>query len=291
MEQMPHPVKRAYDATTRRAQSAETRQRIVDSARFLLLECGYRATTVAAVANGAGVSIDTVYEPVGRKPMLLREVIEQSISGTDRVVVAEERDYVQVMQAQADPARKLSSTPRPCAPSTPEWRRSRRRPARCVDDRTRGARGVAGDHHPAGGEHEAACSEPPRRRRSTQGSVDRGSRRHPLDHQQPRFYVLFVQERGWTPQRYEAWLADTWARNPPPLFLTRLDRQPRTPWIVHEGSHVRRVVWRPVCHGTRPAVSRSDRDKQGAPLRFRKGLLPATSLVAGAGFEPATFGL
>ena len=28
----------------------------------------------------------------------------------------------------------------------------------------------------------------------------------------PELYVLFVQERGWTPQRYEAWLADTWAR-------------------------------------------------------------------------------
>jgi hypothetical protein len=48
-----HNVKRrTYDATARRAQSAGTRQRIVDTALALLLERGYRATTVAAVASG-----------------------------------------------------------------------------------------------------------------------------------------------------------------------------------------------------------------------------------------------
>jgi hypothetical protein len=26
------------------------------------------------------------------------------------------------------------------------------------------------------------------------------------------FYHLLVEERGWTPDRYEAWLADSWAR-------------------------------------------------------------------------------
>ena len=41
----PKPVeRRAYDATSRQAQSANTRQRIVDAARSLMLERGYRVT-------------------------------------------------------------------------------------------------------------------------------------------------------------------------------------------------------------------------------------------------------
>ena len=37
---------------------------------------------MAGIANRAGVNVDTVYELVGRKPVLLRELIEQAISGT-----------------------------------------------------------------------------------------------------------------------------------------------------------------------------------------------------------------
>jgi len=32
----------------------------------------------------------------------------------------------------------------------------------------------------------------------------------------PEFYLLLVRERGWTPERVEGWLADTWRR----LLLT-----------------------------------------------------------------------
>ena len=217
MEQMPHPVKRAYDATTRRAQSAETRQRIVDTARALLLERGYRATTVAAVANGAGVSIDTVYELVGRKPMLLREVIEQAISGTDRAVVAEERDYVQAMQAEPDPARKLELYAAAMRAIHARMAPLAARPARRVDDRTRSPRGVAGDHHPAGREHAAPRSEPPRRRRSTRGSVDRRSRRHPLDHQQPRALRAVRPRARLDPAEIRSLARRHLGSDPPPL--------------------------------------------------------------------------
>ena len=47
---MAGPVnKRTYDATARQAKSAATRQRIIDSARALIVEGGYRATTIAAI--------------------------------------------------------------------------------------------------------------------------------------------------------------------------------------------------------------------------------------------------
>ena len=49
-----------------------------------------------------------MYELVGRKPMVLREMIEQAISGTDHAVVAEERSYVMAVRAEPDPAKKLA---------------------------------------------------------------------------------------------------------------------------------------------------------------------------------------
>src|SRR5438105_4697222 len=93
MGAMARPVKkRSYDSAGRQARSAETRQRIVDAARRLIIQNGYRATTVSAVAVAAGVSVDTVYALVGRKPVLVTELVEQAISGTDHAVVAEQRE-------------------------------------------------------------------------------------------------------------------------------------------------------------------------------------------------------
>jgi AcrR family transcriptional regulator len=100
--------RRSYDASGRRARSAETRQRIIHAARSLMLTDGYRATSLAGIAASAGVNVDTVYELVGRKPVIVRELIEQAVSGTDHPVPAEERDYVLAIRAEPDPRRKLA---------------------------------------------------------------------------------------------------------------------------------------------------------------------------------------
>jgi len=72
------PVKRSpYGNAARQAKSLETRQGILRAARALMLERGYRASTIAEIARRAGVHVDTVYELIGRKPVLLRELIEQ----------------------------------------------------------------------------------------------------------------------------------------------------------------------------------------------------------------------
>src|SRR3982074_897880 len=102
---MDDTVKRRYDASSRQLRSAETRQRILEAARALIVENGYRATTTAAVAALAGVNVDTVYALVGRKSMLLRELIEQAISGTDHPIATEQRAYVQAIRAEPAPAK------------------------------------------------------------------------------------------------------------------------------------------------------------------------------------------
>lgn len=105
---MASSVKRPYDNDRRTAQSQNTKLRILEAARQLLMAKGYRATTVAQVARAAGVHHDTIYALVGRKPEILRELIEMAISGADGPVAPEEREYVQRMLAEPDPRQKLA---------------------------------------------------------------------------------------------------------------------------------------------------------------------------------------
>src|SRR5580658_2901186 len=105
---MPTPVKRRYDATRRRQAAARTRSAILDSARQLFTERGYAATSMTAIADRAGVALDTVYAAVGRKPELARLLIETAISGTDQAIPAEQRDYVRAIQAAPDAETKIA---------------------------------------------------------------------------------------------------------------------------------------------------------------------------------------
>src|ERR1700749_3779662 len=66
----PKQVKRTYDATRRAAAAARTRQSILEAARTLFAENGYSATSMAAIAQAAGVALDTVYASAGRQPGL-----------------------------------------------------------------------------------------------------------------------------------------------------------------------------------------------------------------------------
>src|SRR5262245_10827869 len=91
--------RRAYHAPRRLAQAAATRAAILAAARKVFIARGYRAATVADIAAEAAVAVDTVYATVGRKPALLRELVETAISGEDEAVPAEERDYVAWVRA------------------------------------------------------------------------------------------------------------------------------------------------------------------------------------------------
>src|SRR6478672_1401104 len=98
VNQDPRP-RRRYDSTRRAENAAATRHSILESARQLFVSQGYGRTTVAEIAEHAGVAVDTIYATVGRKPALLRELVETSISGGDRAVPARQRAYVQSIEA------------------------------------------------------------------------------------------------------------------------------------------------------------------------------------------------
>lgn len=63
---------------SRRAEQAlETKRLIVDAARRLFVTQGYGATSVAQIAEEAGVALPTVYASVGTKPTLLRLLLDR----------------------------------------------------------------------------------------------------------------------------------------------------------------------------------------------------------------------
>jgi AcrR family transcriptional regulator len=74
-------TKREYRSPLRAEQAAETRRRIVDAARVLLLERGFAATKLDQVATQAGVALPTLTGYFPNKAALLEEVLRAAVSG------------------------------------------------------------------------------------------------------------------------------------------------------------------------------------------------------------------
>jgi AcrR family transcriptional regulator len=83
-------ARRPYDSSRRRAEAAARRQSVLTAAGELFLQRGFAPTTVAAVADRAGVSPETVYKNFGGKTGLVRALYGQAIRG-DGPIPAEQR--------------------------------------------------------------------------------------------------------------------------------------------------------------------------------------------------------
>lgn len=204
--------RRGYRAPRRAEQAAGTRRAVLDAARELFLAHGYAATTVAQIAERAGVNVDTLYASVGRKPVLLREVVETAISGTDRAVPAERRGYVEAVRAASGARTKIGlyaaavaeMGPR-TAPILTALRDAAGRDPQCARLRTEITRRRAANMLLFAADL-----------RST------GELRTDLTDEEvadivwstnsAEYYVLLVHERGWTPERFGEHLADLWCR-------------------------------------------------------------------------------
>ena len=82
---------RRYSTALRAEHTALTRRRILDAAGRLFVEHGYVGTTLGAVAQAAGVSVQTVYNVVGGKAVLLKAVYDVTLAGDDEPVAMSDR--------------------------------------------------------------------------------------------------------------------------------------------------------------------------------------------------------
>jgi AcrR family transcriptional regulator len=94
--------KRAYHAPQRVAQAARTREAIIAAAKELFGQRGWAGTTVAAIAQAAGVSQKTVEAVFGTKAALLEAAVDYAIRGDIESVPVVRRAGVARIEAAPD---------------------------------------------------------------------------------------------------------------------------------------------------------------------------------------------
>jgi AcrR family transcriptional regulator len=193
---------RTYKSTTRERQAAETRHRIVRAAHRLLRTAGFSGMTIEAVAKRAHVSVPTVYANFKSKTGILTALLDQSMFG---------HNYDQVVrqaQSEIDPETRL-------------------RQSAAVARQIRSSQSAAFDLLRGAGVVAPELARLQRGRESLRYDKEesvitflRKSRklRPGLSHRTARdifwmltggdVYRMLVRERGWSPQKYQHWLAD-----------------------------------------------------------------------------------
>jgi AcrR family transcriptional regulator len=210
---MTDPVKRAYRSPVREAQARATRRAILEAAWSLFGEEGYVATTLDAVAQRAGVSVDTIYKTIGSKRRLLVEVLGMAVGGDDERVPVTERPETRRVLEEPDPRRQVSEFARGIAERVAR--------ARAVDDVLLSA--AAADPELASLREDIQF----RQRRNgvstfSQSVADHGGLRDGVDRDaagatvwvltSPEVHRLLLEGWGWSQERYALWLADVLGR-------------------------------------------------------------------------------
>jgi AcrR family transcriptional regulator len=90
-------TKRSYNSSRRTLQAAQTRDEVIRAAMDLFPSGGWAGTTLAAVAEAAGVSVETIYNGFGSKKGLLRATIDAAVVGdTEPIPFVERPEFLQL---------------------------------------------------------------------------------------------------------------------------------------------------------------------------------------------------
>lgn len=210
---MTEPVKtRTYISSLRARRAEQTREAILHAARGLFVSKGYRRTTVQQIAERAGVNVDTIYQAVGRKPAIMRDLVETAISGGSEAVPAQQRAYVQRIR-EAETAGEMIDI---YAQAITEIQQ-RMAPIFLA------LRDAALTDEPCSLLWKEISAR--RSRNMLEFAVDlraTGELRQDLDDQRvadivwsmnaAEYWVLLVEERGWSPADFTGWITDSWRR-------------------------------------------------------------------------------
>jgi AcrR family transcriptional regulator len=204
--------KRSYDSPRRREQAAATRRDILDAAQRLFERQGYAATKMSEIAEEAGVALKTVYAAFDTKSGVLRALWHTLLRGDEDDVPVMDRAWYREVLEEPDPERRL---------------RLNARNARAVKTRIAGVLHVIRQAALLDPDTEALWdriqSDFYENQRAIVQALDAGGALRPgldvaeaadilwtLNH--PDVWQLLVTQRGWTPERWEQWFADTSSR-------------------------------------------------------------------------------
>jgi AcrR family transcriptional regulator len=207
---MSEPVKRPrpYSSPLRREQAAETRRKILHSAQELFERDGYAATSMAAIATAAGVSLKTVYLAFETKSGLLRALWHLLLRGEHDSIPVGEQSWYRAVLDEPDPERQLRLNAR-----------------NSLIVKTRAGAMLEVIHSAASADSEIGAlwariqtEFHDNQRAIVQSIADKRALAAGLDVaaaadilwalNHPTLYALLASERGWLPARYERWLGD-----------------------------------------------------------------------------------
>ncbi len=201
--------RRGYHSPRRQQQAAATRRTILEAAERLFEQRGYPATTMEQVADEAGVALKTVYVAFSTKSGLLRALWDLRLKGDQEQAGVAERPWYREVVEEPDPGRQL---------------RRNARNARVVKERIAGMLKVLRSAAPVDPDAAALWrliqTDFYDNQRVIVASLHARGALRPglgvaratdilwtLNH--PDVWLLLVGERGWTPEQWERWFADT----------------------------------------------------------------------------------
>jgi AcrR family transcriptional regulator len=199
--------KRRYHSPRRQQQAAATRRAILEAAQRLFEKQGYAATTMAAIAEEAGVALKTVYVVFETKNGVLRALWNLRLRGErDEVPVAQQDWYREVVE-EPDPERQLRLNARNS--------RARKVSIGALLDAIRSGalvepeleelwNRIESEYH----DNQRVIAEGLHKKRALRRGLDVDRATDILwtiNH--PNVWQLLAG-RGWTPEEYEQWTAD-----------------------------------------------------------------------------------
>ena len=192
----------------RAARSRETRRRIIDAALRLFVDEGYMPTTMSAIAQEAGVAVQTLYLAFGSKASILSAALDVAIVGDDAPVPLLERPWIEELRAEEEGRRALALL---CRETTELFRR--------VAPLHVAIRAATGDADVA-----RLLERDQQSRYATQRQIvaifsskpgfntELGEERASdivYGLLSEAVYLLFCVDRGWSPEDWSAWIAAT----------------------------------------------------------------------------------
>jgi AcrR family transcriptional regulator len=199
---------RAYDSTRRQERTRATRRRVLEAARALFVERGYPATSMEAISTAADVPAATLYRLFPAKRAILKEVVDVTAVGDDVPVALHDRPEVLALRDERDARRYLAAFARLVRVLHERLDPVHRmlRSAAPVDPDAAAMLATIREQRYAG---QGVVARGLVERRALKGSLTEDTA-HDIIYalMSPELRHVLIDERGWTHDQYEAWLAD-----------------------------------------------------------------------------------
>lgn len=195
------PQRRPYRSPAREAQAEVTRRQILDAARRLFVERGYATTPLREIAQAAGVSEQTIYAVFGSKTGIVKALValigERATGGGGPDAIRAEPDVRVQAALMARFERRLFEGGDDVIVLLRDAGRAEPELAKAYEEARSRARRI----------HRSLIEPWAERGALRPGlAVDEAADVYGAIASFDVFRTL-VRERGWAPERYEAWLA------------------------------------------------------------------------------------